>query len=164
MMDIFEERKEIGVAVAEDGFVTALEEMTDGTVSPVEVHRVALVDALKDPGQRDIPCFNQQMDMIVHEDIGIQMVGVTIFIDGQESEIPLKVGRIFKYLLSLVTSRDDMVEGPIKLYPRFPWHGWSLAEESNTVNMEIFKSDPIRSHTVPKNTGPANYPRGGVDK
>jgi hypothetical protein len=76
------------------------------------------------------------------------MVRVAVFIDGQELEILLKVGRIFKYLLPLVTPRDNMVEGSIKLYPWLPRHGWSLAEESNTVKMEIFKSDPIWSLSV----------------
>lgn len=143
VMNVFEERKEIVVPVAEDGLVPALEEMTDGPVSPVEVHRVALVHTLKDLGQRDCPCLDQEMDVVVHEDVSVKMVHVAGFVTGQQLEVFLEIGRIFEDFLPVIATGNHVVEGSVKLYPWFAGHDGRVAEKQGLVKIDISKSDPI---------------------
>ncbi len=50
VMNILEEGKKVSLSVAQYRLVAALEQMTDRAVCPVEIHRIALVDALQNLG------------------------------------------------------------------------------------------------------------------
>ena len=63
-MDIFEEGKEVSFLVAQDRFVSALEKVAACFIGSVKVQGIALVNALKDLGERDVFRFDQEMDVM----------------------------------------------------------------------------------------------------
>jgi len=74
------------------------------------------------------------MDMVAHEDVGVERAMIAVLVDGEQLEILLMIGRLFEDLLPLVPPRDDMVESAFILYPRLPWHEQRLSEEAIGVN------------------------------
>lgn len=143
IVDVLKQGQKVTVTVTQNRLVSALKQMADCPVFAVEVHGVTLVDALKDLGERRFPCFDQQMNMISHENVGIQMVVVAGPVVGEELKIVAIVSRLFEDLLPLITAADYMVEGSFKLYPQLPGHARSLADRPFTVKIAIFKSDPM---------------------
>ena len=85
------------------------------------------------------------MDVVAHEYISIKGIVVAIFVDGQELNELLVIGRVFEYFLFLVSARDDVIECSLELYSRLPRHGTTISKDENAVKIAIFKSDPIRS-------------------
>jgi hypothetical protein len=83
-MDIFDQTEKIGLSITKDGFVASLKQVTNCTVSPVEVHRVGLVQALHDFGQGDIADLHEQMNVIVHEDIGVDKASGAVLVVTEE--------------------------------------------------------------------------------
>lgn len=142
VVDVPQESEQIGVTVAQNRFIPALEEMADGPVGLVEVHRVALIDPLQDLRKRRFAGLDQKMDVVAHEHVGIQRVMIAVLVDGEELDEFLIVSGVFEYLLSLVSARDDVIERPLKLYSRLSRHGSTISEEINNVKIAIFKSDP----------------------
>jgi hypothetical protein len=85
--------------------------VANGAVFPVEMHRIALVDALEDLGQGHILCFDQEMDMVTHEDIGIQVEMLALFVGCHELKVLLVVLLILEDLLFLVSAGDNVIKG-----------------------------------------------------
>ena len=144
-MDVFEKGQEVSVSVAEDCFVSTLEEVADGLVLAIKVHGVALVDTLKDFREQDILRFDEEMNMVGHENIGIEVKMIALLVSGEDVKIFTVVKGIGEYPLPLVASRDDMVEGAFVFYPRLTGHDGRIADTKEGVNNSIIKSDPIRS-------------------
>ena len=46
-MNVFRKNEKISIAIAEYDLTSALKKMTYGSIFPVEVHRIALIDSLK---------------------------------------------------------------------------------------------------------------------
>lgn len=131
MMDVLEKCQKIVVPVTENSLVPTLEEMTNGSVFFVEIHGVALVDALEDFGKRNVLGFDQEMNMVAHENVCVEMAAIAVFVDGQKLKVSLEIRRIFEYFLSLITAGDDVVEGAVKLYPWFPRHRAETCQDGN---------------------------------
>jgi hypothetical protein len=58
--------QEVALPVAQDGPISSLEQVADVSVPTIEVHRVALMEALHELGKRDRTSFQEQMDVIWH--------------------------------------------------------------------------------------------------
>jgi hypothetical protein len=80
VMNVFYKGQQISVAVAKDGFVPALKEVPHSLVPLVIVHGIALVDTLKDFGERDVTGFNQKVHMVGHKYVGIEMKMIALFV------------------------------------------------------------------------------------
>jgi hypothetical protein len=63
-VNVLEQRQKIGIPVAQDGLVSALEEVAHGPVLLVKIHGVALVDALEDLGEGCLTGFEQEVDVV----------------------------------------------------------------------------------------------------
>ena len=144
-MDIFEEGQEVAFAVTENGFVSALEEMTDGPVFSVEIHRVALINALERFGERSVFCLDQKVNMVAHQHIGVEAIMVALLVSGKNFQVFLVIRRFLEYLLFLVSSGDDVIKRAVIFYSWLSWHDGKIAKSTRCVNNSIFKSDPIRS-------------------
>ena len=142
VMDVPQESEQVGVTVAQNRFIPALEEMADGPVGLVEVHRVALIDPLQNLRKRRFAGLDQKMDVVAHEHVSIQSVMIAVLVDGEELNEFLIVSGVFEDLLSLVSARDDVIERPLKLYSRLSRHGSTISEGIHNVKIAIFKSDP----------------------
>jgi hypothetical protein len=143
MMDVFEQGQKVSVAIAKNGFVPALEEVPHSLVPAIIVHGVALVDPLEDFGESDVFCFDQQVNVVGHEYVRIEIKMVSLLVAGKYVEELLIVERIFEYLQPLVASCDNVIKGAFVFNPRFSCHGIRIANIPEGVNNSIFKSDPI---------------------
>lgn len=79
-MNIFHKRQQVGILVAYNGLVSALKEMTHGHVPPVKVHRIALIDPLKYFRKGRLSRLDQKMNMVRHQNIGIEEIGITVLV------------------------------------------------------------------------------------
>ena len=70
-MDIGRKLQKIGVLLAQDSLVTPLEKMTPGLVFDIEVAGVAKLEALHQPGKWSFSDFNQQVNVVGHQCVGI---------------------------------------------------------------------------------------------
>jgi len=82
--------------------------------------------------------------VVPHEDVCIEMKGITGLVGCQDLEKLLIVGRVFEDLLALIAAGDDMIECSLVFNAGLSGHARKIAEEGNRVNMSISKSDPIR--------------------
>lgn len=141
-MDVLEQGEKIGILIAENGLVPALKQVSDRAVSSIEVKGVALVNALKNLRKGGVLCFDQKMNVIAHQDVGVEAVVITVFVDREYLEVFLAVRNVLKYFLFLVSSGDYVIERAIEFDSGFSCHNERIAEESSPVDMSISKSDP----------------------
>jgi hypothetical protein len=66
-MDVAHQLQQIGILLAEDGFITVLEKMPAAPVPPVEAHRIPGEQPLHYRRYRHIPGPQQQVEMVRHE-------------------------------------------------------------------------------------------------
>jgi hypothetical protein len=79
-MNIFHKGQQVSIPITKDGLVSALKQMAHGRIFPIKVHGIALIDALKYFREGDISHFDQQMNMVHHQNIGIEEKGITILV------------------------------------------------------------------------------------
>ena len=79
-MNVFHQRQQVRIAVAKNGLVSALKNMAHRRVFSVKVHRIALIDPLKYFREGRISHFDQEMDMVGHQNIGIEEKGITVLV------------------------------------------------------------------------------------
>ena len=79
-MNVFHQRQQVGIAVAKNGLVSPLKQMAYGPVFSVKVHRIALIDPLKYFRKGRLSHFDQEMDMVGHQNIGIKEKRITILV------------------------------------------------------------------------------------
>jgi hypothetical protein len=84
------------------------------------------------------------MDVVAHEDVGIEMKGITGLVSREDLEKLLIVGEVFEYLLTLIAAGDDVIEGAVVFDAGLSGHAEKIADAGDCVNMSISKSDPIR--------------------
>jgi hypothetical protein len=70
-MDIANQRQQIFVPIADNGFVPALEEMADFAIASVEMLGVGLLQSLHEFGQRNATSLHQQVDVVGHQAVGV---------------------------------------------------------------------------------------------
>jgi hypothetical protein len=80
MMDVFEQGQKVSVAIAKNGFVPALEEVPHSLVPAIIVHGVALVHPLEDLGEPDVFCLDQQVNVVGHEYVRIEIKMVSLLV------------------------------------------------------------------------------------
>jgi hypothetical protein len=139
-VDVFDQAEKIGIPIAQNRLISPLEEVAYGLVSPVEVHSVRLAHPLHELGKRDVLSLNEQMNMIAHENVGIDADAHAVLVDGQGEEIFLEVGNILENALPLVAADDDMVKSAGEFYAGFSWHERRIAKEQEEVNISSFQA------------------------
>jgi len=118
--------------------------VTHGSILAIKVHGIALIDPLEALGQRDIVRLDKQMEMVTHENIGVETEMEPRFIGGNYLEVFFVIRSFFEDLLFLVAARDDMIKGAVVFDTGFSRHGRRIANTMRNVNNYRFKSDPLR--------------------
>jgi hypothetical protein len=70
-MEIAHQLQQVGILLAQDGFITVLEKMAAPSVATVEAHRVSSEQAPHDNRYRYIPGSEQQVEMVRQECPGV---------------------------------------------------------------------------------------------
>lgn len=134
VVDVLEKREQVVLPVAEHGFISSLEEVPDSTVLRIEVCGIGLVDPLKDLRKRRRSGFDQDMDVVAHENIGIDRAMIAVLVDGEQLKIFLMISGRSEDPLSLVAAGNDVVERAFEFDPGLAGHEQRLAEAGNPVN------------------------------
>src|SRR4030065_290910 len=102
--------------------------MADGSVLMVVIKGISLVEPLEYLGQGRLPSLNQKVDVVPHEDIGVEKEPVAILIDSEELEIFLIIRGISEYFLSLVAAGNDVIECTLIFDAGFACHNERLTK------------------------------------
>jgi len=121
-VNIFHQIQQVSITVAKNGLVSTLKDMAHRPVFSVKVHRVALIDPLKYFIEGRISPFDQEMDMVGHQYVGIEKKRIKVLVLFQKLEVFLVIGEVFKDFLPLIAPCDDVIKGPLELNPRLSCH------------------------------------------
>jgi len=72
--------------------------------------------------------------MIAHQNIGIKMEGIAVFLLETVGEVGFIVLVVEEDILPLIAADQDMVKGDQKMNPRFSHHGKYLRKKPPPVN------------------------------
>jgi len=122
-MDIAHQFKQIRISIAQDRFVTALKQVADLAMAPVVSLGVAELDPLHDLGKRHAFGFEQQMDVVGHQDVGEQAKSITLAIVLQTFQVGDAVLVVMKSSLLLIAANNHMVERSVLLDSGLSCHG-----------------------------------------
>jgi hypothetical protein len=143
-VNVLEERQKIALLIAQDCLIAALEEVAYGPIFAIEVHGIALIDALEALGQRHVLRLDKEVKMVAHENISVEMEMMPRFIGGDYLKEFFVILCFLEDLLLLIAARDDVIKSAVVFDTGFSWHGWIIANLEKGVNNYRFKSDPIR--------------------
>jgi len=132
-MDIANQFEKIRISVTDDIFVASLKKMPDELVLPIEVQRVALLQALHDFRKRVFSHFHQKMHVIGHQDVSAELKRVARAVVVKQLQITAPIGIGTEDPLSLVAARDYMVKRTGIMNSGFSRHGLSVITTA-TVN------------------------------
>ena len=104
--------------------------MTDFSVLTIKILSVALLQPLHEFPQGNPATFEQEVDMIGHQAVGINPDIVPSPVRRQFLQIVLVVGRIHKGLLSLVAAYDNVIENAGGKQSRLSGHGLLVTQRS----------------------------------
>jgi hypothetical protein len=111
--------------------------MAHKRVFSVEIHRIALVNSLKDFGKGSCPGFNQQMYVIIHEHEGIDQETVLVSIMRDDFQKFPAICLIPEYRLPLIPTDNYVIECAREFYSRFPSHARKISALSSNVNKQV---------------------------
>ena len=127
-MDVTDQFQQISLPITQDRLIPALEEVSNAPMPPVVVLRVSKLYPLHDLGQRNLAGLKQQVDMVGHQHVGVELKVVSLSVMLQSLQIDAAVFVVPKDILALVASDDDMVESALKLNPWLACHRENLRE------------------------------------
>jgi hypothetical protein len=97
--------------------------MANGVIPVVVIEGISLIETLEYLGQGCLWGLYQEVNVVPHENIGIEKKLVAVLVDGEELEIFLIVRGVFEYLLALITTGDDVVECSLVFDAGLACHG-----------------------------------------
>ena len=100
--------------------------MADFVVSQVKVLAVGLLQPLHELAQRVGGTFQEQMDMVGHQTVGVNGVAITPPVAGQTLEVGLVILITEKSLSPLIAPDNDVIEKPGGKHSGPSGHGGSL--------------------------------------
>ena len=110
-------------------------------MAPVVSLGVAELDPLHDLGKRHAFGFEQQMDVVGHQDVGEQAKPIALAIMLQAFQVGDAVLVIMKSSLLLIAADNHMVERSVKLDSGFACHGAKTSRREDIKS--ILRPDPI---------------------
>jgi hypothetical protein len=105
--------------------------MSPLAVNAVKSSHVARKQRLHDASRGCLVNLQQQVEMIGHQDVGVEVKWITPSHSRQRFQESLVVALLEKYLLPVLAARRDMVEQSSGVNPGMAWHGRNLAEIIN---------------------------------
>jgi hypothetical protein len=107
----------------------------------IEVLRIATGKPLHDPRERNLLCFHQQVNMVVHEHVRVKMKRARLFQRQKKAQIVPSIAVIDKNSLPLVSAGDDMIQRARVFDSRSPCHSL-ITLSIRQGQIAIIMSDP----------------------
>jgi hypothetical protein len=106
----------------------ALPDMAAGLVVPVVALRVRHQQALDDATYRRAARPQEQMKVIAHQAIAVELERLAVLEVGKRGEKGLKVGRLAKDTLAIVATIDYVVNQAVVDWSQGAWHSGNVAD------------------------------------
>ena len=122
-LDVFDTFQKIGVGLDEQAFKPSLPEMAAGFVFGMVKADIAEGDGLEDFGEGFIlGGFHDQMDVVVHEAIGVEFEAVFLFKNFQAVKVDFEIVGMLKDGLSIISAVDDVIDETRNIDASRPGH------------------------------------------
>lgn len=122
-MEIAHQFQQVGVAIAENRLIAPLKHVAGLVVSAIVVLAVCELQRLHRPRERMGSGLQQQMDVVGHQDVGMEGDAVSAAIAFEALQIAGVIFGIMKDRCPLVATDDHMIEGAWKIDARLASHG-----------------------------------------
>ena len=113
-MEVAHQFQQVGVAIAENRLVAPLKHVAGLVVSAIVVLAVCELQSLHCPGERMGSGLQQQMDVVGHQDLGMEGDAISAAIALEALQIAGVIFGIMKDRRPLVATDDHMIEGAWK--------------------------------------------------
>src|SRR5688572_7760604 len=110
------------MAIAHNGLVAALKQMSYFFVFPVEISRVPQLEPLHDLAQWSLAGFDQQVNVVAHQHVSINVRAVSLPVLFQSLQIVFPVCVATEYHLALIAPANHMVKCSRIFYSRLSRH------------------------------------------
>ena len=118
-MQVADQFQMIGISITEQGLIAPLEQMPGFPVAPIVILGMGELERLHRAPKRDLFGFNQQMDVIGHQDKRIAPETIPPPVPFQAGEIRLIVRLIMKERRAAIAAGNDVIEGAGEFHARF---------------------------------------------
>jgi hypothetical protein len=133
-MDVADQFEEIGVLLADDRFVTVLEEMARALVAEIEIDGIAGQEPAHEEGQTGPARTEQQMNVVGHQRPGEAFgAGLDEELREVEEESPV-VGIVAEDVAAIDSADDHVLEQIGNIETGGSWHDGNIAAEEGLVN------------------------------
>src|SRR3989304_2793151 len=127
-MDVAHQLQQVAIAVAHDRLVAPLKQMPAVTVCSVKSPRVSGQQRLHHPRRRSLLHFQEQMEMVRHQNVGVEVKRITLSRRGQPVEKRFEVAVLKKYLPAVVSAGHHMIEQSLRVDSGMSGHDAPLSK------------------------------------
>jgi len=128
-MDIPRQDGKVGVLINQDTFISALIEMAASVAATVVIASVGDIEVTHEFGEVAQGCFHQEMEVVGHEDITVELNGINSEGMGEVFEKPPSVEIVSKNSLLFVPPAGDVIHGTGILNAKGPRHKDLIEQE-----------------------------------
>ena len=121
-MDVADQLAQVTVALAEDRLMSSLKNMPDPAITAVIILTVAGQDPLHCAAKSFILAFDQQVQVVRHQTIGIEVETRPLLLFGKQREKPLMVVAGMKNVPPVIATGDHMIKSTLNLDSSTPCH------------------------------------------
>jgi hypothetical protein len=132
-MDVPDELAKIAFALAKNGLVPALKDMPDAPITPIVILAVSRQKPLHNAPDRFRLPFDQKMNVIRHQAIGIKIERRPLLLLRQQREEFNEIFPRMKYVLPVVAARDHMIQTTLDLNPQFSRHTRKILHQKQKI-------------------------------
>ena len=122
-VDVAHQCRQVSIRLAEDCFIPPLKQMAHLTILSVVILAVGSQQPMHHAAARVVPHLGQQMNMIRHQAIRMNVKGQFRFLALEQAQkLEMVIGRL-EYPLAIIPTRDQVVKPTSYFDSRLPGHG-----------------------------------------
>ncbi len=146
-MDVAHQFRQVSIRLAEDCFIPPLKQMAHLPILSVVILAVGSQQPMHHAADRVVPHLGQQMNMIRHQAIRINVKGQFRFLALEQAQkLEMVIGRL-EYPLAIIATRDQVVKPTSYFDSRLPGHGGPRIFR-RLAKCQYFKPDPSLSYCL----------------
>ena len=140
-VDVAHQCRQVSIRLAEDCFIPPLKQMAHLTILSVVILAVGSQQPMHHAAARVVPHLGQQMNMIRHQAIRMNVKGQFRFLALEQAQkLEMVIGRL-EYPLAIIPTRDQVVKPTSYFDSRLPCHGGPRIFR-RLAKCQYFKPDP----------------------
>ena len=132
-MNVTYQFQEVGILLTENRLVSSLKQVSEASVSDVEVFGVSGQQPLHDERQREPVDLHQEVDVIGHQTVSVEKEGVLLFEVGENFQEELAICLIPESFLSSIAACHGVKKGAGEMNSGRARHGRDILSTFLTV-------------------------------